>query len=210
MNIQLHVHGKMIFEENNKEILIMKIALTGASSVGKSFLSDHLMKNDEFSKHIKKFITPDARSILDSMECKNTDLMTREDLRTFQLAYYKKKADLEKGESNFLTERSFIDVEAYWNVRDTFDMPINMKKMISAKCKDHAQGYDFHVYLPFGVVPFESDGYRSEDLEFHSRVDRKILSLLNEWNIDYIRLDEIDIEVRLGNVISRMENIHNK
>lgn len=185
----------------------MRIALTGSSSVGKTFLSNHLMKNKKFRSYISHFITPDARSILDKMGHGHTDVMSRDSLREFQIAYFKRKQQIEHNQYNFLTERSFIDVEAFWRVRDTFDMPPSMQNKLTEKCYYHAQKYDLHIYLPFGIVPFQSDGYRSEDIEFHYKVDHKIQDLLQTWKLRYITLDRLDIEHRVNKVINQLSSL---
>jgi len=58
------------------------------------------------------------------------------------------------------------------------------------------------VYFPFGQIPFESDGYRSEDLDFHQQIDLKILELLDRWGVAYMVVQSSDLEARVQQVLS--------
>jgi len=184
----------------------MKIALTGSSSTGKTTLAKELLKNDLTKEHINNFITTDARLILQEMGHKSMDFMTQAESKIFQIKYFQKKKKLEDGANNYITDRSFVDIAAYWTIRDTSDNDKNSEESheLMNECQLLSKNYDFHFYLPFGLFPFESDGYRSEDLIFHKKIDCAIINFLQQWKVNYAVLDCISIQERISSIIDRI------
>ena len=180
----------------------MKIAFSGASSTGKTTLVNALLADGRFAAYASKLVKVDARKIIESYGCKNVDEMSRQQLEDFEFRYFKEKKRLEAAESDFVTERSFVDIAAYWVVRDTFDKPFEYQDLLIVPCKAESRKYDLTVYLPFGLIPFEADGYRSENLFFHKAIDNKIHYFLDSWKINYITLDVIDLSLRVESIIS--------
>lgn len=182
----------------------MKIALTGTSSTGKSTLAKALLEDKRFRKYACKLIKVDARKIIESYKCKNIDDMTRKQLQEFEINYFKEKKALESKQYNFIAERSFVDIAAFWVVRDTYDLAIEIQNKLVEPCRVESRNYDLTVYLPFGVIPFEADGYRSVDLKFHSKIDNIISTYLKEWNINHITLGFADLDKRVDTVITTL------
>jgi nicotinamide riboside kinase len=183
----------------------MRIALTGSSSSGKSTLINELMKLEKFNTKIERCVSIDARAIIKSMGHHSMDIMSKDETMEFQIRYFIKKKDIEKGSNNFITDRSFIDIAAYWIVRDNNpEEPVdnNIKLNLLGECRHQSLKYDIHFYLPFGIIPFKSDGYRSEDILFHQMIDLKIMDLLYHWNINFITLKTADINKRVSTVLS--------
>lgn len=166
----------------------MKVAFTGSSSTGKTTLARRLERRADFSVRFGQVVGEDARSLLRAMGHMSMDEMSRDELREFQRRYFDRKATKESLLQSFLVDRSFVDVAAYWLVRDSHDLPSPERDGLVASCEKLAKGYDLHVYFPMGVVPFQSDGYRSEDSTFHRRIDAKIAELLSLWKLRTIRL----------------------
>jgi hypothetical protein len=125
------------------------------------------------------------------------DKMTRAQLREFQRAYLEGKIDIENGIDGYVTDRSFVDVAAYWLVRDAFDLPEMERDAFVERCRVNALRYDYHFHLPMGVLEFESDGYRSENQEFHWAIEQEIRRLLKLWRISYITVSEREIAARV-------------
>lgn len=184
----------------------MRIALTGASSTGKTFLATHLMRLADFTQRIGRFITADARALLDNMGFHSTDHMTSDELRQFQIQYYLQKSRLEYKQDHYITDYSFVDVAAFWTQRDTYDQPLCAQEVLLRRCQRKALRYHVHFYLPFGLMPFESDGYRSDHLQLHQNIDHEIKRLLNNWNLPYITLDTLDIRTRIEIVMHEIRN----
>jgi nicotinamide riboside kinase len=178
----------------------MKIAFTGASSTGKTTLANLLMKKSEFVSTVPLFLTADARKILDEMGFRSMDQMSQAQTRAFQMRYYNIKKSIESCQNHFLTDRSFVDVAAYWIERDVSREDCGSDQLES-ECFAEAKKYDIHFYFPIGEIQFESDGYRSDNLEFHSRIDRRIQSYLNLWGIRFIQISSNSLDDRLERVM---------
>src|SRR4051812_17933176 len=108
----------------------MRIAFTGTSSTGKTTLARELMRVPEFANVVGTFLTEDARALLRELAHKSMDTMSRDELRRFQEEYFQRKAKKEQGAGSFLVDRSFVDVAAYWLVRDTVDLPPNVQEKL--------------------------------------------------------------------------------
>lgn len=185
----------------------MKIAFTGSSSTGKTTLARQLMENEQFVGVVGEFVTEDARSLLQSLGHSSMDNMSRDELRRFQLRYLEQKLANETNRRKFLVDRSYVDVAAYWLVRDSFDLPIERQESFANRCRELAGSYDLHVHFPFGVIPFASDGFRSESVDFHRRIADKIHELLNSWGISFISIESNDLPQRMQQVVSRVAEL---
>lgn len=186
----------------------MRIALTGASSTGKTTLANALVSDSEFQKYATKIIKVDARRIIESYGCRNIDEMTRDQLQDFEINYFAIKKTLEDSEQDYLAERSFIDIAAFWIVRDTWDLTPQVQNRLLEPCRIENMRYDLTVYLPFGLFPFEYDGYRSELLDFHKAIDKQILNFLNEWKMPFVSLYDIQIRQRVMKVMDTIRSIN--
>jgi nicotinamide riboside kinase len=184
----------------------VKIAFTGTSSTGKTTLVRSLMQLSEFRQRFPTYLTADARKILEASGFHSMDAMTRSQLRSFQLSYFRSKQELERGQDQFITDRSFVDVAAYWVQRDAFDAPMDQEQLV-LPCSAEARKYDIHFYFPHGLISFEQDGYRSNDLGFHERIDRQIQRFLVEWNLPYESICTANHQERVEAVLSRVKAI---
>jgi nicotinamide riboside kinase len=185
----------------------MKVAFTGTSSTGKTTLSNLLQEDPWIRCHLPFFITVNARSLLLSHGYQSMDLMFPDELRAFQTEYLSRKISLEDGHDNYFTDRSFVDVAAYWMERDVGGLPLSEVEPYMERCRREAARYDIHFYFPFGVIQFESDGFRSEDIDFHLRIDVRIQKLLQEWDLAVIKLETPDLIERGEIVLSHLRNL---
>lgn len=182
----------------------MKIAFTGTSSTGKTTLAKKLMSIPEFVEKVPLFITTDARELLRQLKFQNMDAMTREQTMQFQSLYFYQKLRAEDSLDSFLTDRSFVDVTAYWICRDTYDLSITEQHRLLDPCRQEASKYDIHFYFPPGLFQFESDGYRSNNMKFHMMIDRAIRGYLNAWSIRYIVMNSSSIDKRIEMVLNEI------
>lgn len=185
----------------------MKIAFTGSTSTGKTTLANELMKNDILKQRLNKIMNADARSIIRSLGCKSMDLMNRDQNREFQILYFEKKKKMENSIDSFLAERSFVDIAAYWIIRDTYDQDVKEQNKIMVPCKEESKKYDLHIYLPFELIPFEADGYRSNDMDFHRRIDNQIRNNLINWNLKFIEIKTDNLSERIDIVTKEILRI---
>ena len=130
------------------------------------------------------------------------DEMSREQLEHFQIMYFKAKVKNETGKDDFITDRSFTDIAAYWSIRDAFDKTAGEKDRLLVPCRELAANYDITFYLPFGLVPFQADGYRSESISFHKQIDEQIRFYLKYWHIRHVKLTSTELQERVSAVLS--------
>lgn len=184
----------------------MKIALCGASSTGKTTLAKTLLENPIFRSSVNKFISVDGRQLLDLMGCKRMDNMNRYQTREYQISYFKNKISSEANQSEFITDRSYIDIAAYWLIRDTFDTSESEQNRLLNPCKILSKKYDLHFYLPFGLIKFEKDGYRPEGNTFNKKLDKQISLFLDIWQINHCKINVVEISKRVEIVIDAIQN----
>lgn len=185
----------------------MKIALTGASSTGKTTIAKKLLDNDIFKKLITQechFFTVDARSILRANKFLSIDCMTINEKKQFQYMYLKKKLEQEGNQINYLTDRSFVDLAAYWYEIDIETLNSKESNDYYTQCKKAALQYDIHFYFPFDVIRFDEDGYRSTNMDYNKKIDNNILRFLNLWNINYIIINQSDINGRINIILNEI------
>ena len=180
----------------------MKIACTGTSSTGKSTLARRAPSEPGFSKYDLRYIGADARTLLEERALRNVDEMSKEQRIDFQLAYFERKLSLEHSHESYITDRSFVDVAAYWIEYTT----LPNDKFVS-RCRHESKRYDTHVYFPPNLIGFESDGYRSFDLDVHRRIDELIVTLLKDWSIQPVAIQKVDLDGRLVELLIHLESI---
>lgn len=184
----------------------MKIAFTGNSSTGKTTLIKELFKYNDFKSFKLSFFTTDARSLLNAMGAKQMDLMTNTETIAFQKLYFQKKRDDELGKDNFIVDRSFVDVASYWLIRECKN-DFSLAKDLVMKSKVLSMKYDIHFYFPYGIIPFKSDGYRSENEIQRKEIGSQIKIFLDEWNLRYISLDTSDLKKRVEIVMYTLQGL---
>ena len=186
----------------------MRIAFTGTSSTGKTTLIKELFKHDEFKSYNMNFSTTDARSLLDNMGAKQMDLMTDAQRMTFQKLYFEKKKEQELEKDNFIVDRSFVDVASYWLVRECKnDISLANENNLLLQSKKFSMRYDMHFYFPYGIIPFEADGYRSENDNQRQEIGTQIHTFLNEWNLKHIILDTDNLFDRVKIVLETLRGL---
>lgn len=179
----------------------MIIGVCGSSSTGKTTLLDALSREPLFIQKVPNRTHVDARAILRNMGQQSMDKMTQAQLQLFQRTFIQEKMKLEADLTNFCVDRTFVDVAAFWICRDAPRGGIRFSDEVVELCRAKAASYALHVFLPFGVIPFKSDGYRSEDLTSHQRISDCMRELLNEWELKWVELDQPDLQWRVGRVL---------
>jgi nicotinamide riboside kinase len=182
----------------------MIIGFCGSSSTGKSTLLKALMAYQPFRERVGEYRQVDARSILRSLGHQSMDQMNEDNLQQFQKIYLSRKIQNETGISSFCSDRTFVDIAAYWRCRDAPKIAGSASDKVTPICRKLARNYTLHVFLPFGLFPFESDGYRSVDLSLHEKISRNIKQLLLDWNLSFIELDSQDLLTRTHKVLDAL------
>lgn len=174
----------------------LRIAVCGASSTGKSTLVRALVESGVLREHGLRVLALDERAVLRRMGCRNTGCMSADLLRTFQLQLLEEKVACEQGQSGYICEHSYVDMAAYWSIRDASEENTAEDEVVS-RCRMLSARYELHIVLPFGAIPFEADGYRSQNLDLHGRIARRISELLCAWGIAHAVLAEVAVAQRV-------------
>lgn len=185
----------------------MRIAFTGTSSTGKTTLAERLMQLPSFRDHVDTLISSISREIIDQMHFPSVDEMTRHQSQLFELLHFSRKLWREHSLDRFITDRSFVDVAAIWIERDTRGMSPELHELLVGPCRSLSARYDFHCYFPRNVIPFVADGVRSANEDYHNRVDARVRSFLDAWNLPYITISEAGIENRVSQVIEQINSL---
>lgn len=165
----------------------MKVAFTGTSSTGKTTTAlrlEHLGILSKLGLHL--FRPPDTRR---GLKDKVSALSDTEKL-AFQNQRFYEKNNLEDNEDNFLVERSFVDLLAYRYLiapspsKEDIDQHINLAKK-----------YSLHFFFPYGVIPYEADGFRPDE-EYSVLISTKIQEIMDFYEIPYISLVNSSLEAR--------------
>jgi predicted ATPase len=181
----------------------MRIALTGASSTGKTTLLNDLIQTTVFIKYGIKSILMDTRSILSKMGLRADGYGSDPArMKVFQWALLEEKVKLENLETNYITDRSTVDLAAYWLIRDVTGGLSEEDERYLGDCKAFASKYDLHIHLPFGVIPFTDDGNRPKERLFNEGICRTVHRLLNEWNLPHLSIESVDRVERVREVLS--------
>lgn len=168
----------------------MKIAFTGAHCTGKTTLLTDICQMAE-EKNIKVgSITEVARRIINKGYPLNMDANVDSYIHYIndQLAAENEKMNKCK---IFISDRTLLDPVAYARVNSRLPRPyipqyfIEMMQRVWLMEKER---YDLYVYFPieFGL---EMDGVRPFDETYRYDIDKEIISLLEENNINYVTIN---------------------
>lgn len=180
----------------------MRIAISGASSTGKTTLAKALSESSLAQELGIVFLASREREILNELGHYSMDLMTDAEQSAFQLKFYEWKYLNELNEEIYITDCSFVDVAAYWKIRDR---GIDQDSLIYS-CKEMASRYDIHFFLPTGLINFDTDGYRSVNNSFHVDINNQIISFLQNWGINYYKLDTNNLLERISTSLEIIKN----
>jgi nicotinamide riboside kinase len=180
---------------------MLRVAITGASSVGKTTLAHRLMLNSTFASAVGQFVPEGARELLTSSGFASFDQLTPNQRRDFQRRFFSRKADMESGLTRYLVDRSFVDVAAVWVERDTLDQPHEIQDELVIPCRVLAERYILHILVE-QAVPFEADGVRESDLPMHRRVASRIKKYLEQWRLPHYCVRALDVDGRAEEVLS--------
>lgn len=176
----------------------MRIAFTGASSTGKTTLSNHILGDARLAAAMGPFVTTDARRLLRELGYENIDSMGLDDRIRFQFAYLERKLALESGHESFFTDRSFVDLAAYW-LQYTGRTLADGDEYV-ARCRSEVGRYGAHFYFPSELLPLKADGWRATETGSREKTDGHIRAILDAWGVPAIALNELDLDLRRDRV----------
>lgn len=165
----------------------MKIAFTGTSSTGKTTTVLRLVKSGILSKlKLRHLELPDTRKILG----KKIDELTDEEKLAYQEQRFYDKIRFESACDEYIVERSYVDLLAYRSLISPYPTITEINKHIQ-----QAKKYSIHFFFPHDVIPYDEDGFRPTN-KYSENVSNKIQEILKCYEIQYVTLDEINIELR--------------
>jgi len=172
----------------------MKIAITGAQGVGKTTLARQINKHHSDFK-----ILPEAARL--AVEAGyNLDQTATTETELWLIA---KQIDLESIKSNWVADRSCIDLLAY--IHYLFSKESSLIEFATKTLVPRFSKYDLVLYLPSGQFAIEDDGLRSTDMKFQQAIDERIRDILEKHKIPFVRIVGSP-EERLAKVKNLLKN----
>ena len=166
----------------------MKIAFTGAHGTGKTTLLKDMeeMLVDKFKVHS---VTEVARKIIEKGYPLNMDATVDSYIHYINDQLNAENEQMQ-GCDIFISDRTLLDPVAYAMVNSKLPRPyiseyfIEMMKNVWLLEKDR---YDLYIYFPIEFA-LEYDGVRPPDEKYRRDIDNLILSLLEQFQIKYIKI----------------------
>jgi len=166
----------------------MKIAFTGAHCTGKTTLLKDIeeMFVDKFKVHS---VTEVARKIIEKGYPLNMDATVDSYIHYINDQLNAENEQMQ-GCDVFISDRTLLDPVAYAMVNSKLPRPyiseyfIDMMKNVWLLEKDR---YDLYIYFPIEFA-LEYDGVRPSDEMYRRDIDNMILSLLEQFQIKYIKI----------------------
>lgn len=190
--------GSRLAKNGQWPLTDMKIALTGCSSTGKTTLAKRLVDIPPLTGH--RFLPGDARGLLYEMGI-SLQAASQDDLMQFQRTYLAQKRRREEGCANYVVDRSYVDVAAYWVA---YGLSTGGEDGFIRTCHSLAVQYDLHCYFPPDLLPFDADGFRGDDRDRRATVDRCIREFLEMWQLRFVSISTDEISTRLAAVESAL------
>lgn len=155
----------------------MRIAITGAHSVGKTTLINQIVEH--FSKKNVVFdLIPDASRIAYKLGFATNEETTIDS----EMWIFSKHIEMEMTSGdNYITDKCFVDLLAY--AEFIFEKNKNFLEILRDIAAKRARKYDLILYIPV-EIPLENDGVRSMDPGFRDAVDEKINIILKDFKLE--------------------------
>ena len=155
----------------------MKIAIVGAQGVGKTTLAKQINKDcPDFE------ILPEAARLAQEIGYKLDHTATTET----ELWLIAKQIELESAESDWVADRSSIDLLAY--IHHLFSDELDLIEFANKTLSPRFSNYDLVLYLPSGQFAIEDDGVRTTDIKFQQEVDKRIRDILAKHKIPFVEV----------------------
>lgn len=171
----------------------MKIALAGTAGTGKSTLAT------EISNRFNTPLIPEyAREVAEEMGLNSPRDLPPNKALEFQSMILDRKVQAHEEYEHFIEDRSTADSLAYflrWNSRSASE---DQSRDYVERCKHELRRYDKVVLLPFGGIPYERDGFRTNNLYYAYEIHCLILGILTDFHINYMTLTCSGLEDRVA------------
>lgn len=167
----------------------MRIAFTGAHCTGKTtMLKDICQMAVKESLEIG-YISEVARRIINKGYPLNMDANIDSYVHYINDQLLAESEKMDKYDI-FISDRTLLDPVAYARVNSRLPRPYIPQyfiDMMQSVWLLESKRYDLYVYFPI-EFELEMDGIRPSDEEYRHDIDKEILSILNENNINYVKV----------------------
>lgn len=171
----------------------VRIAISGAQCSGKTTLINLMKKHSYFKNFdfIESFSNKIAKTSKEHSE--NTNLVTQ-----LQMLYHSINA-LKDINASTIHDRCILDVVVYTGVNKDIDLKLFTDSLIK-----YYKQFDFIFVLDSENIPLESNGVRSIDPEFRSKINNifKKVDLENVVHLD----SKLDPDSRILKIIETLKN----
>lgn len=171
----------------------VRIAISGAQCSGKTTLINLMKKHSYFKNFdfIESFSNKIAKTSKEHSE--NTNLVTQ-----LQMLYYSVNA-LKDINTSTIHDRCILDVIVYTGINKDIDLKLFTDSLIK-----YYKQFDFIFVLDSENIPLESNGVRSIDPEFRSKINNifKKVDLENVVHLD----SKLDPDSRILKIIETLKN----
>lgn len=171
----------------------VRIAISGAQCSGKTTLINLMKKHSYFKNFdfIESFSNKIAKTSKEHSE--NTNLVTQ-----LQMLYHSINA-LKDIKASTIHDRCILDVIVYTGINKDIDLKLFTDSLIK-----YYKQFDFIFVLDSENIPLESNGIRSIDPEFRSKINNifKKVDLENVVHLD----SKLDPDSRILKIIETLKN----
>ncbi len=152
-----------------------RIVIIGSAGVGKTTLLEAIKKYLNL-----KVIPEQARVICKELGFKN--IYEIKDPHEFRWQTLNKHLELEEKYKEFISDRSTIDCWVHWMRWSWNETKTDESERYYKLAYNQALKYSHIIYIPRLFKP-EEDGFRWNDEEYQSQIDRLFKELLLEWEL---------------------------
>ena len=170
----------------------MRLALVGSASTGKTTLVKAI--GDRFKiKVIPEF----AREIIAEMGKLSPKDLTPEESYYFENEIITRKIRMERRYKTFIADRSTADNAIYYLKFCSRHYDDKANQQYVKKAVNHLKIYDKIIVLPWNVIPYEEDGFRSGDKYYQYEIHCCLIGFLHDNKIKYEVMKDVELEHRV-------------
>ncbi len=159
---------------------MVKISISGSHSVGKTTLINSIKNNIN-----NITIIPEIARILINKGFKLNKNITEYGIVNYitEYLFYERTTLAEV----IISDRSLIDLLAYVKTNNSSKIRKKYVNLIEEVVYEESKRFDFYIYLP---IEFELiyDKIRSSDKNYQKQVDKTIVKLFKQYNIEYFTI----------------------
>jgi nicotinamide riboside kinase len=180
--------------------VIKRVALSGCGGSGKSTLATALSLDLGWSR-----VAEGVRDYLKKNKIDGLRKLSAEETMKMQWELLNKKIETEKSLEQFVADRSTADNVAYALRWCAWDVPEKEVRDYVKEAFAHAYNtYDLIIHLPWGAIPLEGDGIRSDKKMYQYEIDASIRGLLMKWEIPHYICKSITVKDRVDECLHIM------